>query len=253
MPDAREAILDRLRAARAARRPDAEHDAPVPPVRPAPTAVTRADGDRAQLAVAFGERLAALSGSCEILQTAAELPERIARRIQDWSREEGHPSTGVSREEAPLEVLSWGTQELPLSDLGERLGRLGILLWAPDDLHDSDARQRAAALRVGLTGVEAAFASTGSVVVAAGSGKSRAASLLPTHHLAVVPMSRIYPTAEAWLASLRRQDRLNDFLRQSGQVVVITGPSKSADIELNLTLGVHGPRFVHAVVFDDTR
>ena len=101
------------------------------------------------------------------------------------------------------------------------------------------------------TGVEAAFANTGSVVLTPAPGRSRIASLLPLHHLILVPLSKIYPTFEDWLAKLRKEGHLETFVRESGQIAFITGPSKSADIELNLTLGVHGPKVVHAIVFDD--
>ena len=70
-------------------------------------------------------------------------------------------------------------------------------------------------------------------------GQSRAASLLPLHHIALVPMGKLYGTVEAWIASLRRTHSLDDVLRAGSQVTLITGPSKSADIELTLTLGVH--------------
>ncbi len=105
---------------------------------------------------------------------------------------------------------------------------------------------------IGLTSVDAAFASTGSVALAPGPGRSRAASLLPLRHIMLVPLSRIYPTVEDWLRFLRQAGRLSDLLQRSAQIVFVTGPSKSADIELILALGVHGPQVVHAVVFDDT-
>ncbi len=88
-------------------------------------------------------------------------------------------------------------------------------------------------------------------MLCASGGQSRAASLLPLHHIALVPMGKLYGTVEAWIASLRRTHSLDDVLRAGSRVTLITGPSKSADIELTLTLGVHRPRTVHAVVYVD--
>ena len=82
-------------------------------------------------------------------------------------------------------------------------------------------------------------------------GKNRAAALLPLYHIAVIPFSRIYPSIEAWFEVMRNEGDLDDRVRGCSQLTFVTGPSKSADIELNLTLGVHGPKMVHALMFDD--
>ena len=218
-----------------------------------PMTVTQASGDGVSLAALFGAKLEEVLGSYEIVERTTEVSERVVRWIERWNRDQKLGSGAPARGSKVSEVLSWAANELPVPDLEGDLQAAGISLLVPDDLHDKDCRARASVPTVGLTGVDAAFASTGSVMLASEPGKSRVASLLPLNHLMLVPISRIYPTFELWLRQLRGEERLEAFLRQNGQIAFITGPSKSADIELNLTLGVHGPGVVHAVVFDDTQ
>ncbi len=201
--------------------------------------VTSADGDAQALARTFGAKLEGVLGSWELVERSGDVGERVLSQIQLWTS-------------TPTEVLSWAPKQLPIPDLEPRLREASISLIVPDDLHDDADRTRAAAVTVGLTSVTAAFASTGSAVLAPGPGRSHAASLLPPYHLMLVPFSRMHSTLEAWLQQLRGEGRLGTLLKESAQIAFVTGPSKSADIELNLTLGVHGPRAVHAIVFDDS-
>jgi L-lactate dehydrogenase complex protein LldG len=150
-------------------------------------------------------------------------------------------------------VLSWAPDRLPVEGLTEALADLGWKLVAPKQLTTPEALNDVRFIRFGVTSVEAAFAATASMLVASGAGQSRAASLLPFRHIALIPFSRLYPTIEAWLAEHRTAGELEALLREHAGWNLITGPSKSADIEMNLTLGVHGPKFVYAILFDDQR
>ena len=239
--EARDAILARLRRALSGATPVFRDGSDLLDPPGTPTAVTHADGDRHSLAQRFGAQLEEISGSYEILDDGAAARERLVQLAGEWTAEDDR------------EVLGWAASALPIENLGEVLEEAGISLFVPDDLLDPNTRARAARAAVGLTSADAAFASTGSIVVASGRVKCRTASLLPLRHIVLVPMSRIHPTFEAWFGILRRDQALGSYLRVSGQIVFITGPSKSADIELNLTLGVHGPQAVHALIFDDTR
>jgi len=105
--------------------------------------------------------------------------------------------------------------------------------------HASDA-----ALRVGVTKAVCGLADTGSILIADGEGDPLQASLLPEIHIAVLCISDILPS----LADAMRLP----ILRQSRAAVVITGPSRTADIEMSLTIGVHGPGEVHVFLVHST-
>jgi L-lactate dehydrogenase complex protein LldG len=118
--------------------------------------------------------------------------------------------------------------------------RLDAGVGASQADRDEDYRRLDAAI-VGLTGAHAALADTGSVVLVHGEGRGRIVSLLPPVHVALVDVARLHATLGAlWAAE-------PDLLRQAANLVVVTGPSRTADIEMTLTRGVHGPRIVHVV------
>ena len=100
--------------------------------------------------------------------------------------------------------------------------------------------------KVGVTGSFCAIAETGTLVTLSGEFSPATTSLLPETHIAVLRTSRIVKTMEdAW--SLVRQE-VGDLPRQ---VNFISGPSRTADIEMTLVYGAHGPFRVHVILLDD--
>lgn len=87
------------------------------------------------------------------------------------------------------------------------------------------------------------LADTGSVVLGASAEEPRARHLLPEVHVSVLPEDRILPGLADLFAELG--DELPSAL------AIVTGPSRSADIEQRLFVGVHGPREVHVVLMRD--
>jgi L-lactate dehydrogenase complex protein LldG len=90
------------------------------------------------------------------------------------------------------------------------------------------------------------LADTGSVVLASAPDEPRARSLLPEVHVSVLPEDRIVPGLSELFSALGSD--------LPSTLAIVTGPSRSADIEQTLTIGVHGPGDVHVVlVAPDTR
>lgn len=96
---------------------------------------------------------------------------------------------------------------------------------------------------VGITGCEAAIAATGTVVLSSSWG--RLAALLPYRHIVVLRSSQIVPDLEDWYLEMGRLARDGTL---PGAWGMHTGPSKSADIEQTMALGVHGPGKVDVIV-----
>jgi L-lactate dehydrogenase complex protein LldG len=95
---------------------------------------------------------------------------------------------------------------------------------------------------IGLTGAHAALADSGAIVLVSGPGRGRLASLLPPAHVAIVSERRMWPSLPALV---RAEPGLLD---AGSNVVVVAGPSRTADIEMTLTHGVHGPKHVHVIL-----
>jgi L-lactate dehydrogenase complex protein LldG len=114
-------------------------------------------------------------------------------------------------------------------------------------LHDTSCAAIAKFAYVGITAAAYGMADTGTLVVCSGPTGGRVESLLPPVHIALLPASRLVAGLPEVLAALGR-DRQFD---RSSAVTFITGPSRTADIELTLTIGVHGPKQLFIVLVND--
>jgi L-lactate dehydrogenase complex protein LldG len=119
--------------------------------------------------------------------------------------------------------------------VGETLAALGVAVepYRPERANEAD---------LGVSGAVAAVAATGTVVHDAGHSGGRGASLLPRTHLAVAHRRDLVATTGDYLRSLGHGDG------PPSNLVLISSASRSGDIEMTLTWGVHGPTSLHVVL-----
>lgn len=134
------------------------------------------------------------------------------------------------------QFIGWDFSHIPIHGLEDALTTAGIHV----------GEHHNASINIGLTGVDAALASTGSIVIRSGVGKPRTASLLPYSHIAVVRDSDILPDLETWIT--HQQEKGLDQFRATSNTVIISGASRTADIAMELVLGAHGPADLHLVM-----
>ena len=142
-------------------------------------------------------------------------------------------------------ALSTGDPVVQQLGVAERLAAAGLEVLTPEDVF---WRERLAEAGVGVTGAIAAAADSGTVGIACGPLAPRATSLVPPAHICLVfRATMVDDLAEA----LRRgTPTASDGDLPSG-LVWVSGPSRSADLELVLTVGVHGPGSVDVIVVDE--
>jgi L-lactate dehydrogenase complex protein LldG len=223
MSEPRDRILERLRRARGG---------PAPATREGPAAgdgaVAQADASDhpSMLLQSFRQRLEAVRGEVHEV-TQSDWPALLLR---------------LARERGVRRLLYGPRAALAAALEGEaRRGESPQLLkyadpieaWKEELFSDVDAA---------VTGAAGGIADTGSLILFPGAAEPRLMSLVPPIHFAVVSAASLYPT-------------LADAMRAQGWVtrmptnpLLISGPSKSADIEQTLTYGVHGPKALIVIV-----
>lgn len=170
--------------------------------------------DAAGLLARFTEEAERMSTTVEAVDTLAEVPAAAARYLQARS--------------LAARAIAWRT----LADID----------WASAGL-EVDLRKPVEGDLVGITGCFCASAETGSLVLLSGPDTYASAALLPETHLVVVPASRIVAGHEDAFALIRAER--GELPRA---VNIVSGPSRTGDIEQTIILGAHGPYRVHAII-----
>ena len=122
---------------------------------------------------------------------------------------------------------------------------MGVAIEATGaEVMQTELRQRASKAAVGVTGANFAFAATGTVVLDSTAEDIRLATTLPEHHVVLLDPRKILEDDLAAVPYLRNfhQNSPRNYL------AYITGPSRTADIERVLTIGVHGPKQLHILL-----
>lgn len=251
-----EAFLARVRRAL--------HKEPLPPaVRPPllwsdqDTAATATDlhthlaAQRAALVAQLQQELGAVGGAVAHVHSAAEAVAYVTRLAQ--------------AKDATL-VVRWQSDLLDTLEVDAALQQQGVTVHAttlPAEIPPGETASAAAmATRrqeirdvlaradLGLSGVDYVIAETGTLVLTAQAGQMRGVSLLPPVHVAVARTSQVIATLADYLLCV--QQASPDVQQAlSSCVSFVTGPSRTGDIELQLTVGVHGPGELHLVLLDE--
>jgi L-lactate dehydrogenase complex protein LldG len=202
------------------------------------------------------------------VKTAARAPRHVNPLVESFAREAAAAGAAVhgpaSTDEAfaivqdlVLEsgtstVLAWEAAALGMPDAWQRLAALGLTPISPMLPPDaSDRLSSLAALEavaVGLTGAVGALADTGTIVLTSGADRPRLAWLLPSRHIALVDTRIVSPDMDTFFRASAFNGAAGPDTSLPAHMAFVTGPSRTADIELTLTRGVHGPREVHIIL-----
>lgn len=176
----------------------------------------------------FAREVEQLGGKAYIHETMDQLLQGLEKLLADLN---------------PPSILTWGGNQLAEWKLDEILTKWKVVKWERESF-----LQDASKSTVGITSADYAIADTGTLVLCTNEDKARAASLLPTVHIALVRSGQI---------KTRMGEVLEEFAdykadRAPSSIHFISGPSRSADIENDLSIGVHGPAALYVFIVKET-
>lgn len=173
----------------------------------------------------FKQNLEAVDGHCVIVQGESGVVEAMTKIVADLQQTRLEAKTLALSDNATIERL---VRQMSL-DVDE----LQIAPSTSDVFH----------FDVGITTAQAAIAETGTLVLDGERERHRVVSLVPPVHIAILEAKDIYSTLGQALSAIQAEGP-----EVSRLVTFVTGPSRTADIELTLAIGVHGPQELYVVI-----
>lgn len=188
---------------------------------------------RAELTAQFGHELERVGGHFWGAITRSEARDRAVMIAQEAAAHSAVVGAGITFD---AELIAKG------------LARHRIEVVRPDRLAEKDRaamRDRVANCELGFIEADYAIAATGTFCVVATAQRPSSITLIPPINFIVVAVERILPTLADVIAALGPER----FARH--RVALITGPSRTADIEKLIVIGVHGPKQLHAAAITE--
>jgi L-lactate dehydrogenase complex protein LldG len=177
----------------------------------------------------FQQRLTAVGGECHHVEKLAEAAVIIAAHNALAQKEIVIPPHFC-------EAQSWGALISLLRDKGIRI-------------REAESAASVADAPAGLSAALLAVAETGSVLLAENALEARIVGMLTLTHFVLVRASDLVPMLDDMGARLRQLTRAGE--QQQHYISLVTGPSRTADIERTLTVGVQGPKTLCVLVVSD--
>ncbi len=233
--DARAAILESIRSHLAAsatydqQERALDHDHPVNPVNLVNPVPLSESTHSTTLLESFKQNLEAVNGHCLIVNDQTEIPRALTQIITALQSTKLRAQHIAISDNPEIERLIHQT-DLEIEELS-----------VTPDAHDIFR------FDVGISSAQAAIAETGTLVLDSTRELHRLVSLVPPVHIAIINASQICATLADALALIRKDKEI------SPAVTFITGPSRTADIELTLAIGVHGPQELYVIINGSNR
>lgn len=231
---ARDAILNKLKANQ---QPSGAAQAVTFHTADALCAQIDAHFDARRAEVSHAELLQQMQQALQVLQakvfcaSVQDWPQQLAQQCQ----QAGVKSLLLANEGDECRALSAALQTADRS-IVTRHYPATIDGWQDVLFHQTDA---------GFTVVDAGIAATGTLIVRSSPQQPRTASLVPPLHIALVYASTLYADMHQAMRAMQWADAM------PSNLVMISGPSKTSDIQQTLAFGAHGPRWLHVWLIDD--
>jgi L-lactate dehydrogenase complex protein LldG len=225
-----------------------------------PTGSSTGDADTAVFQDAALARMKAENATKDATERSAELADQMATAAEviGWKvHRAGNPEdvadliAGICEEKNAKSVLRSTHDVFNEIQVDAAVTNTGATLGITEHEGDNsqemidDSKTKAFAADIGITGVDYAIAETGTVVLRPRSGLSRLVSLAPPTHIAVLRPGEVLDSLDE-LFAMERNDYLSGNI--AGSMNLISGPSKTADIEGTTVTGIHGPLEVHLII-----